>query len=364
MKLLRLTPALKATSSSYNQFSLGFKEVINQTIGSLHKHELSIDKKIKVFHGDGSILKMSMKIRSLLAKNNYDVIHIHNGLTGITFLIAIFPFRLNLLKRTIFTLHNSWNVLKIKNQILNFFVMLVVEKIITCGISSQNSIPKIINYILRKKTKAIVNGFDHQRIDNIESIRISKSHFHKNSKIKIVYIGGFNNIKNQMALLEALKMNKIEAELIFLGDGVRRESSIIYSKQINGPIKIKFKGLVSRDLAIEHMLDADVFISLSKGEGMPIAVLEAMYSGCFMILSKIPPHTEISPPQERCLFVDQENNDEIVSSLNYISKNIKTVKHGREISKEHSIDNFSVKNMLASYKEQYNHLCQISTDYN
>ena len=66
-------------------------------------------------------------------------------------------------------------------------------------------------------------------------------------------------------------------------------------------IKIKFKGLVSRDLTIEHMLDADVCISLSKGEGLPIAVLEAMYSGCFMILSDIPPHKEVSPPQERCI---------------------------------------------------------------
>ena len=54
MKLLRLTPALKATSSSYNQFSLGFKNSIDQTVGSLHKHEVSIDENIRVFHGDGS----------------------------------------------------------------------------------------------------------------------------------------------------------------------------------------------------------------------------------------------------------------------------------------------------------------------
>lgn len=359
MKLLRLTPALKATSASYNQFSLGFKEMINQTIGSLHKHEVSIDKKIKVFHGDGSILKMSMNIRSLLAKNNYDVVHIHNGVTGIIFILAIFPLRLNLLKRTIFTLHNSWNVLKTRNQILNFLVMLVVKKICTCGVSSQNSIPKIINHIIGKKTKAIVNGFDHQRIDNIENTRISsESHFHKYSKIKIVYVGGFNNIKNQIALLEALRANKIEAEVIFLGDGAKKESSIIFSKQINGPTKVNFKGLVSRDSAIEHMLEADVFISLSKGEGMPIAVLEAMYAGCFLILSTIPPHLEISPPLERCLFVDQTSNDEIVNSLEYIRKNIKRIKHGRGISKEHSINNFSVSNMLADYKEQYNSLCE------
>jgi glycosyltransferase involved in cell wall biosynthesis len=358
MKLLRLTPALKATSASYNQFSLGFKETIDQTVGSLHKHEVLIDKKIKIFHGDGSPLKMVKLIKGLVKKNKYDVIHIHNGVTGIIFILAIFPFRLGLLEKTVFTLHNSWNVLKTRNQVLNFFVMLVSKKVCTCGISSQNSLPKIINYFIGRKTKAIVNGFDHQRIDNIEAKKSDKSHFDKKSKITIVYVGGFNNTKNQMALLEVLKTGRIEAEIIFLGDGANKKFSIDYSKHIPDHVKINFKGLVSRDLAIEHMLEADVFISLSKGEGMPIAVLEAMYAGCFMILSKIPPHIEVSPPSERCLFVDSSNADEIVSSLNHVRDNIKTLRSGRDKSKEHAINNFGVKHMLGGYKKVYDFLCE------
>ena len=356
MKLLRLTPALKSTSASYNQFSLGFKDSIDQTIGSLHKHEVLIDRKIKVFHGNGSILKMLKLTRELVGKNNYDIIHIHNGVTGIIFFLSIFPFRLDLLKKTVFTLHNSWNVLKLRNQILNFFIMLVSTRVCTCGISSQKSIPKIINYFIGKKTNAIVNGFDHQRIDNIDNKKLNKSHFGNKSKIKIVYIGGFNNTKNQMALLEVLRKNKIEAEIIFLGDGVNKKFSMDYSKHISNPTIITFKGLVSRDLAIEHMLEADIFISLSKGEGMPIAVLEAMYAGCFMILSTIPPHIEVSPPSERCLFVDLSSNDEIVNSLNYVRDNIKVIKCGRNKSKEHSINNFSVQNMLDGYKKVYDSL--------
>ena len=39
MKLLRLTPALKATSAPYNQFSLGLKDTIEQTIFSFHSYE-------------------------------------------------------------------------------------------------------------------------------------------------------------------------------------------------------------------------------------------------------------------------------------------------------------------------------------
>ena len=357
MKLLRLTPALKSSSSSYNQFSLGFKDSIDQTIVSLPKHQVSIDKKIKVFHGNGSILKMCKVLKELVAKNNYDIVHIHNGFTGIIFLLSIFPFRLGLLKKTVFTLHNSWQVIKLRNQILNFFIMLLCKRIITCGVSSHESIPKLINFFISKKTIAIVNGFNHQRIDNIKNKKLDKNQFYNKAKIKIVYAGAFNNTKNQMALLESLKKNQIDAEIVFLGDGTNKKLSMDYSRLIPDPTIVTFKGLISRDAAIEHMLQADIFISLSKGEGMPIAVLEAMYAGCFMILSKIPPHIEVAPPSERCLFVDHTRIDEIVNSLNHIRDNIKEIRSGRNLSKEHSINNFSLQNMLEKYKKVYDSLC-------
>jgi len=104
------------------------------------------------------------------------------------------------------------------------------------------------------------------------------------------------------------------------------------------------------------MLEADVFISLSKGEGLPIAVLEAMYCGCFLILSTIPPHKEISPPRERCLFVDTSNEKEITNSLNYVTHEIVKLQGQRDMSKQHSIQNFGLDNMLEGYMEVYKSL--------
>lgn len=354
MKLLRLTPALKATSASYNQFSLGFKETIEQTVCSLHKHhDVLIDEKINVFHGDGSILKMLMLLRRLVKSNHYNVVHIHNGLTGIIFLLAIFPLRLGLLKRTVFTLHNSWNVLSLRNQILDFIVMLVSKRICTCGVSSLQSIPKFINFFIERKTEAVVNGFDHKRIDKLESNKSNKDQFYTGSKLKILCVGALNKTKNQIALLEILNQVKIEAELIFLGDGINKNTLIEFSKGIQGAVEITFKGLVSRDLTIEHMLEADVCISLSKGEGLPIAVLEAMYSGCFMILSTIPPHIEVSPPSNRCIFVDPLDQDEILNSLNFAVSNLEKIRTNRNESKKYSIKKFGIQNMLGAYKKVY-----------
>ena len=354
MKLLRLANTVNSTSAPYNQFSLGLKQTIDQTFCSLFEHDILIDREIKGFHGNGSILRMIIIIKKLINHNNYDVIHIHSGLTGIIFMIAAFPFKLHLFNKVVFTLHNSWNVLKLRNQILNFFVMLASKKICTCGISSRDSLPSLITLFVGKKTEAIVNGFDHARIDRVENNSLDVSHFENDSKVKIVCVGALNKTKNQIALLEALKVSNVEGEVIFLGDGVNRENLTNFSKNISNSLSINFKGRVSRDLAIEHMLEADVSISLSNGEGLPIAVLESMYAGCFTILSSIPPHKEISPPSQRNLFVNTSNKLEIINSLNYLKDNIQKIQAGRADSKDYSITYFSVNNMLRGYKRVYN----------
>ena len=356
MKLLRLATTLNSTSAPYNQFSLGLKSKLNQTFCSLYKNDISVHPDIDVFNGEGSILKMLSILKNLLNKNDFDVIHIHSGLTGIIFLIALFPFKLMLLKKTVFTLHNSWEVLKTRNQILDFIIMCFSEKVCTCGESSRKSIPPFVDQFINKKTIAVVNGFDHKRIDDVDTSRSSDIHFTRNYKLKIVCVGALNKTKNQIALLEALKNSKLSAEIIFLGDGNARQNLLKASKEVSDNIKINFKGRVSRDLAIEHMLEADVSISLSKGEGLPIAILESMYAGCFMVLSKIPPHTEISPPQERCMFVDSENEDQIIEALKRISVNLEEIKKSRALSREYSIKNFSVNNMLSTYKKIYESL--------
>ena len=353
MKLLRLATTLNSTSAPYNQFYLGFETKIDQTYCSLLNNEILIKDEIKIYHGNGSIYRMIRLVRDLVSKNDYSVVHIHSGVTGIIFLISIFPFKLNLLKKTVFTLHNCWNVINTKNQILNLIVMLVSKRICACSESSKKSIPWLINIFIGKKTSHVVNGFNHHRIDVVEKEHNYKNHFKKDSKIKILCIGALNNTKNQIKLLKILKILKLEAEFIFLGDGANKRKLKNYSKNFISHINIIFKGKVSRNIAIEHMLEADVSISLSKGEGMPIAVLESMYAGCFQILSNIAPHKEILPPIERCIFVDANNKADIINSLYFVRDNISLIKTKRSISREYSLNKFGLDNMLKKYMDVY-----------
>ena len=353
MKLLRLANTLNQTSAPFNQFTLGFKESIDQTYCSLKKNDIPAEDGLKMLHANGSILGLIKLIRNLLVKNNYDIVHIHSGITGIIFLIALFPLRFSLLKKTVFTLHNSWSVLKLRNQILNIIVMFFVEKVCTCGQASKDSIPFFLNILLKKKITAAVNGFDHHRIDRIQQMRNPRRHFSKDQNIKILCVGALNKTKNQIALIKALKEIKIDAEIIFLGDGPNKEILMNASRGIYSDCKTVFKGRVSRDFTIEHMLEADISISLSKGEGLPIAILESMYAGCFLILSDIPPHKEIQPPSNRCIFIDSSKKFEAAQSLTLAINNISKIRHEKDTSRTYSVQRFGLDNMLSEYKKVY-----------
>lgn len=353
MKLLRLANTINSTSAPYNQFSLGFKETIDQTFCSLFQHDVLVDKDIRGFHGDGSILKMLKLVKELVNKNKYDVVHIHSGLTGLIFIISIFPFRLALLKRTVFTLHTSYNLLRFRNKILVTLTMFIVSKVCPCSKSSLDSIPKPIQGYIQEKTFMIVNGFNHHRIDIIKNGNRSNQLFSKDCGLKLVCVGALNDNKNQFSLLKAVDNLEISGELVFLGDGPKKQALELLANNLSTKINVVFKGQLSRDLAIEHMLEADIFVSLSKGEGMPISVLEAMYSECFLILSNISSHKEISPPTGTCIFVDSDHNNEIVDAINLSQKNTRGLRANALLASKYVLKNYSVTAMLNSYYQIY-----------
>jgi glycosyltransferase involved in cell wall biosynthesis len=78
------------------------------------------------------------------------------------------------------------------------------------------------------------------------------------------------------------------------------------------------------------MKKASLFISLSKFEGSPNAVMEAMACGCPLVLSDIPGHREILNDKS-ALFVDPSNirltANAILKVLNntYIKRNLSLI---------------------------------------
>ena len=58
--------------------------------------------------------------------------------------------------------------------------------------------------------------------------------------------------------------------------------------------QVSLKGVIPRDDVYRELDRADAFVTTSAGEGLPVALLEAMACGLPVVASDIPPHREVA----------------------------------------------------------------------
>jgi glycosyltransferase involved in cell wall biosynthesis len=109
----------------------------------------------------------------------------------------------------------------------------------------------------------------------------------------VLYAGRMDAGKNVEGVIDALA--RIAGETPFVavmcGDGPRRPHLERMARSLGVAHRIVFKGYV--DNLWELMKRADVLVSLSRVEGCPNVLLEAMACGCPLVVSDIPPHREM-----------------------------------------------------------------------
>jgi len=114
------------------------------------------------------------------------------------------------------------------------------------------------------------------------------------------------SVKDPLALLEAFARafgQDGDARLVFIGAGKLEETLQARTGHLALRDRVDLTGLIPRDDVFVSYAEADVFVSTSHGEGLPVAVLEAMAAGCPVILSDIPPHREVAEDAEFIPFV-------------------------------------------------------------
>ena len=352
--ILQLILSISESSAPYNEFSLPLIREQNITICSFFKSKILIPNEIKLYEGNGSLKYFMGLLKSALGEKDYDIIHAHTPHVGLLFLV-ISPFTANkYFYKRVFTVHSSYKNYKLRNKLLLLPVFAFFKKIVFCSNSSYKSFPAFYRRLTGKRIYIIQNGVDLKRIDhNILDNRQTKKK--KDAFFTILSIGRIVDVKNPTCLLKAFKDCCIKnSKLIFIGNGYLKDSLMNASKDCKN---IEFTGLVKRDEVYKFLQKADLFISTSKIEGLPIAVLEAMASSCPVILSDIPSHREIVEFSD---FVPLINPNDIKGFSEEILKYSKMLPRERKeiggkcrklVERE-----FSLNIMLKKYKDLYNEL--------
>jgi glycosyltransferase involved in cell wall biosynthesis len=289
---LRVLNAIQETAAPYHQFSLPVADQHTLTLCSYFEPTGPVSAQITLFSGDDSLKGFLRALRTALQADHYEVIHVHSS--QVAFLMVLFHL-LRLARYeapTVYTVHTSYPNLKARNRFLTLVAFVMFHRIVFVSHASYASFPSLFRKIAGWRATVIQNGVDIDRIDRAVS---QEGRALSTGSFTVVAVGRLIALKNPLSILEAFHRSGIsDSCLIFIGDGVLKEELITRCQTLGLTDQVIITGLLPRDEVYRQLHSADLFVSASQVEGLPLAVLEAMACRCPVLLSDIPSHREIA----------------------------------------------------------------------
>ncbi|TFG04426.1 MAG: glycosyltransferase family 4 protein [Promethearchaeota archaeon] len=102
------------------------------------------------------------------------------------------------------------------------------------------------------------------------------------SSVEVIYVGRLvkeKNIPEALKIIAILKRKDLLVTLSIIGSGPEEAYLKQLCRDLNLGNSVKFYGKIPHHQVLHYLLNADVFIFPTRGEGLPNAVLEAMAAG-------------------------------------------------------------------------------------
>jgi glycosyltransferase involved in cell wall biosynthesis len=194
---------------------------------------------------------------------------------------------------TLFTVRSMFRLYNWRTKLLTAIAGMAATRVNFVSAAGVESFPRLLRGLKRGRVHLIVNGIDPAKIDASlaesppAAVRVDET-------IRLVNVGRLIPAKHQGWLLDLLARLPEQFVLTVVGDGPLRGELEARAERfglLGG--RVRFTGQVYRAEVFREMAAADVFVSSSVREGMPVAVLEAMAARLPVVLSDIGPHAEI-----------------------------------------------------------------------
>ena len=290
---------------------------------------------------------MLKKILSRYDKKEY-AIHLHQAGPSMKLFLAMIGtgFR----KKVVFTVHSTFSGYPLHNKVRSYVDGLMARYVVCCSMSSYYDYPKSLKSMKGDRVTGIQNGVDTERIDSIGGN--VKTKFVDN--VVFAYVARMVAVKNHGFLIDVARRTLPQAKFLLIG---KEDKGIIHRIKKEGlENKFEITGLIPRDKVFEKLKNADVYLSTSTLEGLPVSVLEGMYVGNPALLSDIPQHREVATDKE---FVSLLPFDEErwVYEINRVARMSKEqIKVLGDESRAYVKENFSLAAMHKKYDEIYEKL--------
>ena len=253
------------------------------------------------------------KIRALLKKEQFDIIHLHEPMVPILPLCVLeFSKSVN-----VGTFHASYS----RQHLYRAFQPIIKrwQKRLHGSIAVSPAARRYVNNTFPGEYEIIPNGIDYKHF----SANVAPLPQYQDGKLNILFVGRLEKRKGLRYLLEAyskLKWEMPNTRLIVVGPGnPDKESYRILSS--HGLRDVEFAGRVSYDELPHYYATADIFCSpATGGESFGIVLLEAMSAGKPVVASDIEGFRGILTDGEQGLLVPKKDTDALANALGRLAR--------------------------------------------
>lgn len=123
---------------------------------------------------------------------------------------------------------------------------------------------------------------------------------------------------NVLRAIQILKKNNINVHLQWLGDGIFKKKMIGYAEVLGISECVSFIGNVPFSEVLEYLDKSDIFLLVSKTEGLPRALIEAMSRGLPCIGSKVGGIPELL---DASVLIEPGNYIQLAKKIKYMIEN-------------------------------------------
>lgn len=246
------------------------------------------------------------EVKTVLKKLNPDLIAIHSSKAGIIGRLAGKMLRIP----TVFTAH-SWSFSGVTNKMKkNLFI--TIEKLIG-PLSSGIITVSQFDYDAAKAHKIAFHvnmKMIHNGIHDIEK-SVPKT---SSDNVKMVMVARFAYPKDHLLLLKALKDIPHENwQLTLIGDGPLLTETKAYASTCEFANNIIFAGECAN--VFNYLAEADIFLLITRSEGLPISIIEAMRANLPIIASNVGGVKELIDHQISGLLVPRDNVNNLRTAI-------------------------------------------------
>ena len=211
----------------------------------------------------------------------------------------------------------------------------------------------VINYfgVNASETVTIYNGCPVERFHDLAILSSSQNYQKLNRPLTIGMVARLDSTKDQPTLIRAARLLKeqgLDFQVQLIGDGSSRAeySDLIIREQVDKHVFILG---MRRDIP-ELLGNMDVFVfSVKPGEGLGVALIEAMGAGVPVIATNVEACREVLDDGDLGILVPLEDPNSMAKAMSSIVDNPKEAKQRAIAAKAKVLEQFSIEKMASEY---------------